>query len=139
MLPIWEDRYPGEDKIGRVVDQVSQWAANPTPETAEAIREANRRVAGYTWWCCSVMGPKNQSNCPGDFAGDSIVWAAKAITEGDEGEQFRASAERSLNDAVEAIARQTAGAWFPDESTDYWSLAFGSLLGALLGKRAPRE
>ena len=126
VLPIWEERFPGDEKMPRVVDALKAWAAAPSSKALESVQVANRQVACTVWWCESVMGPRNQSDCAGDFAGDSIVWAAKAITEIGAPE-LRVSLRRSLNNASEAIARQMAGTWMPDEKTDYWSLAVRAL------------
>ena len=122
VLPIWEERFPGDEKMPRVVDALKAWAAAPSLKALEDVQIANRQVGCTVWWCESVMGPRNQSDCAGDFAGDSVVWAAKATTEIGAPE-FRVSLRRSLNNAIEAIARQMAGTWMPDEKTDYWSLA----------------
>jgi hypothetical protein len=134
MLPLWENRYPDDDNMRRVVDSLERWAATPTSEGIEAVQAANRIVAGYTCWCESCSGPKNQSDCAGDFAGDAIVWAAKAVAEVDDEEEFRSSARQSVDHATEGFARQLAGTWFPNEDTDYWSLAKDALRAEILAR-----
>ncbi len=126
VLPLWEERFPADEKMRHVVDALEAWAAAPSSQALERVQAAKRLVAHTIWWCESVKGPRNQSDSPGEFAGDCIVWAAKAVTEiGDP--EFRASLQRSLNNAIEALARRKAGSRMPDEDTDYWSLARSAL------------
>lgn len=107
MLLYWESHYRDDEKMRRVVDAMSNWAHQPSPENVAAVREAKASVMEelrYDVYRDLCMPGRDLicSNCPADFAGDSIYHAAGAIGESEHHDKARSNTEMSLRDAVEA-------------------------------------
>ena len=135
MLRLWESRYTRDDSMFRVVDAMRRWAAEPSVERQEEVAAANRRgsVTDDSPWLCIPweMPRRIGSDTPADFAGDAIVWAAKALTEAGTVAEFRPALKEALDLALEAIARQL-DEHSPDETTDYWRQAHSELRDEIL-------
>ena len=123
MFPYWESHNPRDDKMEQLVSAMDDWASNSTPELKKRILDSLRRVAVESHgWLSPVEPVPPGSDCPGDYAGDSIVAAANAITEIGR-RDFLHRAKDCLESAAQTVA-QTMGQQQPeDETTDFWTPA----------------
>jgi hypothetical protein len=127
MLPYWDMHNPRDDRMECVVSALSEWARNPTSEGRAHILNSLSRVAVERRGFLSPIEPVPVgSDCPGDYAGDSIIAAANAIGELGNA-NFRGRAEDCLRYAAEAVSQMMGHRQPEDERTDFWSLALESI------------
>lgn len=139
MLPYWESHYPRDDLMKAVVSAMSEWAITPNMELRTPILDSLRGVAVESQGYLSPAWPVPQgSNCPADFAGDSIVAAANAIIEIG-GLDFRSRASDGLESATQAISQMMGHRQPDDEATDFWSLANEHLRNGIIADLESRE
>ena len=129
MLCYRESHYSGDDKMSRVVLAMKQWLQDPTHDSTASLEQALAKATGklrydiYRELSMPDVPEIIGSDCPADFAGDSIVWAARALFNLNEREQFQDGARRSLTFATEAVSRMYAERNPLDDNTDLWLLA----------------
>jgi hypothetical protein len=127
MLPYWSSHYENDDNMDSVVSTMNLWAKKSTAESQKRIHVSLERVAVEFFGHMSPICPTpTGSDCPGDYAGDSIVAAANAITEIGESD-FHNRAEASLNFAVQVVVEMMVHRQPDDELTDFQTRALERL------------
>ena len=136
VLPYWESRFHNDESMARVVDCMSTVVKSPSTEhEMELCAVIPKRVRRH-WDLSPAPGfPElNYSDCPADFAGDSIFYAAHAFVN----EAMHDSDEKSSFDtAIECVARilvERDGNH--DDNTDYHLLASNHLRNTILNAMA---
>jgi hypothetical protein len=125
VLPLWEGENPGDGRMASVVRTISCWAHRPSIDSLLAMYDLERRVSAFKpgWDLSPVDGmfPETLgSTSAGDYAGDCIVWAGRAVTQYHVGmlwrtpTRFGESADHALENAVEAVARSRENGWSDD-------------------------
>lgn len=127
MLPYWEARFTRDESMAAVVDMMQRVVAVPTEENRTALKSAIPKRVRRHWDLSPPPGmcpdPIN-SNCPADFAGDSIFYCASAVSSGDASDLD--DTRSALENAVESIARLLAERNTDDDNgTDYCRTASG--------------
>jgi len=123
VLPYWESRFERDDSMQSLIRRMSSAATSPTPENDALLKAAIPKRHRRHWDLSPAPGffDENYSDCPADFAGDSIFYAACAmlndpIYDGDDSSAFET--------ALECFARLFAERDTEyDDNTDYQNLA----------------
>jgi len=143
VFPLWESQNPGDERMASVVRAISFWVHGPSVEHLLAIYDKERRVSAFKlgWDLSPVAGmfPETLgSTSAGDYAGDCIVWAGRAVAQYHVGilyrnpTRFGESAAQALENAVEAIARSRESGC-SDDGADNWRAAQEFLASRLAG------
>jgi hypothetical protein len=131
VLPLWDAENPRDEKMSEVVDSLPGWLQSPSIDSLLKVYRAVLRVSdfhrGFDLSPLSGMFPEPvKSNSAGDYAGDCIVWAGRAVVQYHVGmgranidDMFLDSAETSLANSVEAVARSWERGWTID-NTNSW-------------------
>jgi hypothetical protein len=138
MLPYWEARFDKDESMSHLTTAMRQFLSNPSPETQRTLKSlipSNRFPR--TWDLSPPPGvfPENVgSDCPADFAGDAIAYAALALVDS----CFSAHSPNvgsALDVSIEAIARLFGERDTDDDSkVDHYSNAKKYIRRKLLGE-----
>ena len=81
VLPYWESRFQHDDSMSKLVGCMALAANNPSPENDANLKSAIPRRERKHWDLSPPPGffEEHYSDCPADFAGDSVFYAACAF------------------------------------------------------------
>ena len=142
MLPYWEARFDKVDSMSRLINAMHRFSSIPTAETQGALKALipmnrfPRTLPTHPGVIFLYLRKKIFSDCPADFAGDAIAYAALALVDSD-ASTYSANVNSALEASIEAIARLFAERDTNDESkVDHYSNAKSHIRKRLLENRS---
>ena len=123
MLPYWESRYQRDDSMSNLVDHMAIGVRTPSSENDAQLEAAipRRQLSDRDLCILEGFGLDDYSNCPADFAGDSIFCAARAFFDRPDDDYHLLYA---FDTAEECLARLlVARDAHYDDNTDYPGMA----------------
>lgn len=113
VLPYWESRFDRDDSMSKLVDHMKHAALAPSVENDARLKAAipNRQRKHWDLSLPPDFGEEHRSDCPADFAGDSIFHAAHAFF----------SEPNDSNDFLSAFetAQECLGRLFAERDKDF--------------------
>jgi len=123
VLPYWQSRFEDDESMENLLDAMLAASNSPSVENDTLLKKAIPKRERRHWDLSPPPGfaDENYSDCPADFAGDSIFYAACAmlndpIDDGDDYFAFETALECLARLFVERDANY-------DDGTDYQGMA----------------
>lgn len=139
MLRYWESHYTDDVKMPLLAHALVDWANDPSKDNMDTVVSAYGSVSGPTRYSSYDLGLCDPfkidfvgSDCPADYAGVSIVWAAAAVANMNDHAVFHVLAQRSIDCALEAVTRMMGERAPHDEAQDTCRKAEEHLRGQIL-------
>lgn len=123
VLPYWDARFFRDESMSNVVSSMYKAISHPSPENEAKLKSTLPIRVRKHWDISTPPGffEPNYSDCPADFAGDSIFYAACAFINDpfDDNDDFSA-----FSNAKECLARVFVERDLNyDDQTDYQTMA----------------
>lgn len=131
VLPYWESRFYQDDSMTSVVKCMANATSDPSTEVVGVLKAAIPHRTRRNWDLSPPPGffDDDRSDCPADFAGDSIYYAASAFVSPCDTHDDRYAFATARECIARTLAERDGG---DDDSVDYVGMADEYLRNKLL-------
>lgn len=123
VLPYWESRFQRDDSMSNMVECMAMAANDPSPQNDANLRSAipDRRQKKRDLSAPPRFFENQHSDCPADFAGDSVFRAAIAFTSAPGNEHADYAAIETAKECLARVFVERDAQY--DDDTDYQGIA----------------